>query len=337
MEKILVTGGAGYIGSFMVRHLKEKGFNVVIADNLSQGHIESVKGFDVREIDLVTEKEKLNELFEKEKFSAVVHMAGFIQMGESFENPSKYFQNNLMAALNVMDAMVKNKVSNFIFSSSAGVYGNPESLPIREEDKKEPLNPYGETKYMIERMLEWYSKIYDLRFMSIRYFNAAGAALDGSIGEDHPDESHLIPLIIKAGLKGEKFTIFGNDYKTEDGTCIRDYIHVLDLVETHGIALKKLLGGSESNYYNAGVGRGYSNKEVVEMVEKVTGLTINVDYGPRREGDADSLYASIDKIKKDFNWSPKYTLEDIVETAYLWHKNHPEGYGQFRALRQPAS
>ena len=327
MEKILVTGGAGYIGSFMVRHLKEKGFNVVIADNLSQGHIELVKGFDVREIDLVTEKEKLNELFEKEKFSAVVHMAGFIQMGESFENPSKYFQNNLMAALNVMDAMVKNKVSNFIFSSSAGVYGNPESLPIREEDKKEPLNPYGETKYMIERMLEWYSKIYDLRFMSIRYFNAAGAALDGSIGEDHPDESHLIPLIIKAGLKGEKFTIFGNDYKTEDGTCIRDYIHVLDLVETHGIALRKLLGGSESNYYNAGVGRGYSNKEVVEMVEKVTGLTINVDYGPRREGDADSLYASIDKIKKDFNWSPKYTLEDIIKTAYEWHKSHPKGYG----------
>ena len=326
MEKILVTGGAGYIGSFMVRHLKEKGFNVVIADNLSQGHIELVKGFDVREIDLVTEKEKLNELFEKEKFSAVVHMAGFIQMGESFENPSKYFQNNLMAALNVMDAMVKNKVSNFIFSSSAGVYGNPESLPIREEDKKEPLNPYGETKYMIERMLEWYSKIYDLRFMSIRYFNAAGAALDGSIGEDHPDESHLIPLIIKAGLKGEKFTIFGNDYKTKDGTCIRDYIHVLDLVETHEIALKKLLGGSESNYYNAGVGRGYSNKEVIEMVRKVTGLSINVDYGPRREGDADSLYASIDKIKKDFNWSPKYTLEDIIKTAYLWYKTHPEGY-----------
>ena len=326
MEKILVTGGSGYIGSFMVRHLKEKGFNVVIADNLSQGHIESVKGFDVREIDLVTEKEKLNELFAKEKFSAVVHMAGFIQMGESFTNPSKYFQNNLMAALNVMDAMVKNKVNNFIFSSSAGVYGNPESLPIKEEDKKDPLNPYGETKYMIERMLSYYDKAYGLKFMAIRYFNAAGSALDGEIGEDHPDESHLIPLIIKASLRGEKFTIFGNDYKTKDGTCIRDYIHVLDLVETHEIALKKLLGGSESNYYNAGVGRGYSNKEVIEMVRKVTGLSINVDYGPRREGDADSLYASIDKIKKDFNWSPKYTLEDIIKTAYLWYKTHPEGY-----------
>jgi len=320
MEKILVTGGAGYIGSFMVRCLKEKGFEVIIADNLSQGHIESVKDFDVREIDLATEKEKLNELFEKEKFSGVVHMAGFIQMGESFANPSKYFQNNLMSALNVMDAMVKNKVSNFILSSSAGVYGNPESLPIKEEDKKEPLNPYGETKYMIEKMLEWYDQAYGLKFISIRYFNAAGAALDGSIGEDHPEESHLIPLIIKAGLKGEKFTIYGNDYKTPDGTCIRDYIHVLDLVETHRIALKKLLGGAQSNFYNAGVGRGYSNKEVIEMVEKVTGLTINLEYGSRREGDADSLYASIDKIKKDFSWQPKYDLKEIIKSAYLWHR-----------------
>ena len=327
MEKILVTGGTGYIGSFMVRCLKEKGFDVVIADNLSQGHAEAVTGYRLQVIDLVTEKEKLNELFEKEGFSGVVHMASFIQMGESFENPSKYFQNNLIAALNVMDAMVKNKVSNFILSSSAGVYGNPESLPIKESDKREPLNPYGETKYMIEKMLEWYDKAYGLKFMAIRYFNAAGGSLDGEIGEDHPDESHLIPLVIKAGIKGEKFTIFGNDYKTEDGTCIRDYIHVLDLVEIHEIALKKLLDGGQSNYYNAGVGRGYSNKEVVEMVKKVTGLSLNVEYGPRREGDADSLYASIDKIKKDFNWSSKYSLEDIVKTAYEWHKKYPNGYG----------
>lgn len=321
MEKILVTGGAGYIGSFMVRHLKEKGFNVVIADNLCQGHIESVKDFDVRKIDLSLEKEKLNELFEKESFSGVIHMASFIQMGESFNNPAKYFNNNLTAALNVMDAMVENKVSNFILSSSAGVYGNPVSLPIKEEDKKEPLNPYGETKSMIEKMLKWYDLAYGLKFMAIRYFNAAGAALDGSIGEDHPEESHLIPLIIKAGLKGEKFTIFGNDYKTPDGTCIRDYIHVLDLVETHEIALKKLLGGSPSNFYNAGAGRGYSNNEVVEMVRKVTGLTINLEYGPRREGDADSLYASIDKIKKDFSWQPKYGLKEIIQSAYLWHQS----------------
>ncbi len=326
MEKILVTGGAGYIGSFMVRHLKEKGFEIIIADNLSQGHKDAVTGYRLEVIDLVTEKEKLNKLFEKEGFSGVVHMAGFIQMGESFKNPSKYFQNNLMAVLNVMDAMIKNKVNNFIFSSSAGVYGNPESLPIKEEDKKEPLNPYGETKYMIERMLECYDKAHGLKFMAVRYFNASGASLDGEIGEDHPDESHLIPLVIKAGLAGEKFTVYGDDYKTDDGTCVRDYIHVLDLVETHEIALRKLLEGGESNFYNAGVGRGYSNNEVVETVRKVTGLSINIDYGPRREGDADSLYASIDKIKKDFNWSPKYTLEDIIKTAFEWHKKHPEGY-----------
>ena len=326
MAKILVTGGAGYIGSFMVRHLAENGFEVVIADNLSQGHRDAVIGYRLQVIDLVTEKEKLNLLFEKERFNGVVHMAGFIQMDESFKNPSKYFRNNITSAINVLDSMVKYHVSNFIFSSSAGVYGNPESLPIKENDKKEPLNPYGETKYMIEKMLGWYDQAYGLKFMAIRYFNAAGAALDGSIGEDHPDESHLIPLVIKAGLKHEKFTIYGNDYKTNDGTCIRDYIHVLDLVETHEIALRKLLGGSQSNYYNAGVGRGYSNKEVVEMVRKVTGLTINLEYGPRREGDADILYASIDKIKKDLNWQPKYDLGKIIQSTYLWHKNNPSGY-----------
>ena len=326
MAKILVTGGAGYIGSFMVRHLEKKGFEVVIADNLSCGHKEAAKDFRLEIIDLATEKEKLDLLFEKERFAGVIHMAGFIQMGESFKNPSKYFQNNLMAALNVMDTMVKYHVSNFIFSSSAGVYGNPVGLPIKEDDPQNPLNPYGETKHMIEKFLRWYDKAYGLKFMAIRYFNAAGASLDGSLGEDHPDESHLIPLMIKAGLKHEKFTIYGNDYKTNDGTCIRDYIHVLDLVETHEIALKKLLGGSQSNFYNAGVGRGYSNKEVVETVKKVTGLNINVEYGPRRKGDADSLYASIEKIKKDFAWQPKYDLEEIIRTAYNWHKNHPNGY-----------
>lgn len=328
MEKILVTGGAGYIGSFMVRHLKEKGFKVVIADNLSQGQAESVVGFRLEKIDLVTEKEKLDELFAKEKFDGVIHMAGFIQTGESFENPSKYFQNNLISAVNVLDAMVRYKVSNFIFSSSAGVYGNPVHLPIKEEDPKNPLNPYGETKYMIERMLEWYDKAYNLRFMSIRYFNAAGAALDGSIGEDHPDESHLIPLAIKALLNDEEFTIFGNDYKTPDGTCIRDYIHVLDLVETHTKALEKLLGGGKSAFYNAGVGRGYSNKEVIQMIEEVSGKKMGIKYGPRRKGDADSLYASIDKIKKDFSWSPKYGLKEIIESAYLWHKKYPKGYNE---------
>jgi len=326
MAKILVTGGAGYIGSFMVRYLKEKGFKVVIADNLSCGHKEAIADFDLRVIDLATEKRKLEALFAKEKFAGVIHMAGFIQMGESFENPAKYFNNNLLCALNLMETMVKYKVSNFIFSSSAGVYGNPVNLPIRENDPKVPLNPYGETKYMIEKMLEWYDRAYGLRFMAIRYFNAAGAVLDGSVGEDHPHESHLIPLAIKALLENREFTVFGDDYQTPDGTCIRDYIHVLDLVETHTKALEKLLSGAPSNFYNAGVGRGYSNREVLQAIEEVSGKKMKIVYGPRRQGDADSLYASIDKIKKDFNWSPKYTLEDIVKTAYLWHKNHPNGY-----------
>jgi len=223
--------------------------------------------------------------------------------------------------------MVKNKVRNLILSSSAGVYGNPVKVPIEENDPKNPLNPYGETKYIMERMLEDYDAAYGMKFVSLRYFNAAGAALDGSIGEAHPEESHLIPNIIKKALKGEEIEIFGNDYQTPDGTNVRDYIHVLDLVETHSIAMQKLLGGSNSNFYNIGIGQGYSNKEVIQMVKSVTGLNLNIKYSARRAGDADALYASIDKIKKDFAWSPKYGLKEIVESAYLWHKSHPAGYG----------
>ncbi len=324
--KVLVTGGAGYIGSFMVRHLKESGFEVVIADNLSSGHEDAVEGFNLQKIDLVYEKDKLDVLFAKENFDGVIHMASYIQMGESFRNPGKYFHNNLIAAINLLDCMNRFKVKNIILSSSAGVYGNPAKLPIEEDDFKNPLNPYGETKLMIEKMLFWHEKAHGLKFASIRYFNAAGGALDGSIGEDHPEESHLIPTIIKSALKGEEFTMFGDDYKTPDGSCVRDYIHVLDLVANHALALKALLEGAPSNFYNAGIGKGYSNKEVIDMVEKVTGLKVKVKVGPRREGDADALYASNEKIKKDLNWEPKYGLKEIVESAYLWHKNHPEGY-----------
>jgi len=326
MAKILVTGGAGYIGSFMVRQLAKAGFEVVIADNLSQGHEEAVRGFRVEKIDLVTEKEKLDSLLGKEQFDGVIHMASFIQMGESFENPAKYYRNNVIGFLNLLVSMIKKKVFKMILSSSAGVYGNPVKVPIVEDDFKNPLNPYGETKYIMERMLEDFDQAYGLKFIAIRYFNAAGAALDGSLGEDHPNESHLIPLAIKTLLKNEEFMVFGNDYQTPDGTCIRDYIHVLDLVETHTIALEKLLAGAKSNFYNAGVGRGYSNREVLQTIEQVSGEKMRVKIGPRRRGDADALYASIDKIKKDFGWRPKYGLREIVESAYLWHKTHPDGY-----------
>lgn len=326
MKKILITGGAGYIGSFMVRELASKGFEPVVLDNLSQGHSQAVKDFRLEKIDLVTDLEKLDNFLVSEKFDGVVHMAAFIQMGESYKNPAKYYENNVVGFLNLLESMKKAGTNKIIISSSAGVYGNPVGLPIKEDDPKNPLNPYGETKYMMERILEDYDAAYGLKFMSIRYFNAAGAALDGSIGEAHNEESHLIPNIIKKALKDEEIDIFGNDYKTPDGTNVRDYIHVLDLVEAHSIAMQKLIDGVGSNFYNAGIGQGYSNKEIIDMVTSVTGLNLRIKYGERRPGDADALFASIDKIKKDFSWTPKYGLKEIIETAYAWHKTHPQGY-----------
>jgi UDP-glucose 4-epimerase len=219
-------------------------------------------------------------------------MASYIQMGESFEKPLKYFHNNLVSSINLFDVMRENGVNNLVFSSSAGVYGNPKRLPIKEDDNKNPENPYGETKLMIERVLYWCDKAWGLKSISIRYFNAAGGALDGSIGEDHPNESHLIPLAITAAIKGKMFKIFGNDYDTPDGTCIRDYIHVIDLAKSHTLALKNLMKGRESNYYNAGLGKGYSNLEIIRMIKKVTGLNCKVSFIKRRPGDTAVLYAS---------------------------------------------
>lgn len=326
MNKILVTGGAGYIGSFMVRELMSKGFDPVILDNLSQGHKESVKDFRLEQIDLVTEKEKLDNLLSTEKFDGVIHMASFIQMGESYKNPAKYYRNNVLGFMNLMDSMKDHGVNKIILSSTAGVYGNPVRIPIAETDLKNPLNPYGETKYVMERMLEDYDTAYGIKFMAIRYFNAAGAALDGSIGEDHPEESHLIPNIIKSVIGGREFNLFGDDYDTPDGTCVRDYVHVLDLAEAHSKAMEKLISGSESAFYNAGMGNGHSNKEIIKSVEEVIGAKVNLKIIPRREGDANALYADISKIKDELGWQPKYSIYDIVKTAYLWHKAHPSGY-----------
>lgn len=326
MSKILVTGGAGYIGSFMVRELQSKGFDVVILDSLIQGHKAAVNEFRIEEIDLVTQKEKIDQLLANEKFDGVVHMASLIQMGESFRDPSKYYKNNVLGFLNLIDSMKEHGVGNIILSSSAGVYGNPVRVPIVEDDPKNPLNPYGETKYQIERILEDYDTAYGIRFTSIRYFNAAGAAIDGSIGEDHPGESHLIPNIIRSALTNTEFNLFGDNYQTPDGSCIRDYIHVLDLVEAHSMALNRLIAGEKSVYYNAGLGRGYSNKEIISITENVTGLKIKVNILPKREGDANALYADVSKIKSELNWNPRYTIEDIIKSAYLWHKDHQSGY-----------
>lgn len=326
-KKVLVTGGAGYIGSFTVRALRQAGYELVVFDNLSQGHKEAIEGFRLVKGDLVTEPELLEALLEKEKFGAVVHFAAFIQMGESYHKPERYFRNNVVGSLNLLEATIKAGIDKFVFSSSAGVYGDPERVPIEEEDRKIPTNPYGETKLMIEKMLFWFEKAYGLHSISIRYFNAAGAALDSSIGEDHPEESHLIPLAIKAALAGQQFNIFGQDYPTPDGTCVRDYIHVLDLSEAHLLALKALEGGAQTAVYNAGVGKGYSNLQIVEMIRKVTGIPLRVQFGPRRPGDAAALYASSQKIKKELGWEAKYSnLETIIKTAWLWHKSHPRGF-----------
>ncbi len=311
----------------MVRELKSKGFDVVIVDNLSQGHEESVKDFRLEKIDLVTQPDKLHALFKSENFDGVVHMAGFIQVGESYTDPAKYYENNVFGFMNLLGIMKDVKANNIILSSSAAVYGNPVKVPVEEGDPKNPVNPYGETKYIMERMLEDYETAYGIKFISIRYFNASGASLDGSIGEAHPLESHLIPNALKAAIDGDEFTLFGSDYNTPDGTCIRDYIHVLDLTETHSLAMQSLLNGGKSNFYNAGIGHGYSNKEVIDAIEKITGLAVKTKVADRRAGDPDQLYASADKIREDLNWKPKYDLEQIVDSAYKWHKNHPKGYG----------
>lgn len=323
--KVLVTGGAGYIGSFMVRRLKEMNHEIVILDNLSSGHVEAVKDFRLEKIDLATDKENLQKLFNKEKFDAVIHMASFIQMGESYVNPSKYYNNNIIGFLNLLDVMVENNCKKIIISSSAGVYGNPTRLPIEEDDPKNPLNPYGETKYMLERIVDDYDIAYGLKYVSFRYFNASGAALDGSIGEAHPDESHLIPCTIKKALNNEEIEIFGNDYNTPDGTCVRDYVHVLDLAEVHELALGFLDKG-QSDIFNVGIGRGYSNKEILDKVKEISGIDLKIKYTERRKGDADSLYASNAKAKSILNWEPKLGLDEIVKSALLWHKNNPIGY-----------
>lgn len=318
--KILVTGGAGYIGSFMVKRLLERGDEVVVADNLERGHKEAIDNRAKLYEGNLLDREFVSRVFLENKFDGVIHFAGFISMGESMQNPFIYFQNNVFASLNIMEEMVKTGNNNFIFSSSAGVYGNPLNLPIPEESNTNPTNPYGESKLMVEKLMKWYQKTHGLNSVALRYFNASGASLDGSMGENHSPESHLIPNIISAMLKAESFKLFGTDYKTKDGTCVRDYIHVLDLVEAHVLAIGKLKEDKGIHIYNVGTGNGYSNKEVIEAVKKVSGKELNVEESQRREGDADELVADVSKIKTELSFIPKYSdLETIVSSAWKWH------------------
>lgn len=331
-KKILVTGGAGYLGSFIVRALLNEGFEPIIFDSLENGHQGSIpQGVDLNVGNLQQDIKTLDKVFKKEKPRAVIHFAGFIEAGESMKDPQKFFFNNVLSALNLLKVMMENQVFKLVFSSSAAVYGEPKKIPIDEEDPKVPTNNYGETKLMIEKILQWYSRAYDFNSIGLRYFNACGAALDGSVGEDHDPETHLIPLAIQAALGQRKdFTIFGNDYPTPDGSCIRDYIHVLDLAQAHVVALESLLAENPGfRAYNVGTGKGYSVIEVVKTLKKISKIDFISPIVPRRPGDPARLIAKADKIKKELNWQPRYSdLETIIQSAWAWHKSHPQGYGK---------
>lgn len=319
--KILVTGGAGYIGSFMVKSLIEKGDDVLVVDSLEKGHKEAVDPRAKLVVGDLRDRNLVSRIFSEHEVDVVVHFAGYISMAESMANPYIYFDNNISASLNVIESMVRNGKNNFVFSSTAGVYGNPVHSPIKEDNPKSPTNPYGESKLIVERILDWYNRIEGLSFVSLRYFNASGASMDGRMGEDHFPETHIIPNAINAVLNGKEFFLYGQDYATSDGTCVRDYIHVLDLVNAHMLAISKLKEERGGYFYNVGGGRGYSNKEVIEMVKKISGCDIKIKAVERRIGDADVLIADSTKIRSELKFSPRYSdLETIVKTAWEWHR-----------------
>ncbi|MCM1165305.1 MAG: UDP-glucose 4-epimerase GalE [Lachnospiraceae bacterium] len=328
--RILVLGGAGYIGSHTALELVKAGSEVFVADNLSTGHIEAVpEGAEFRRGDL-HDLAFLDDLFKAVKFDAVIHFAAFSLVGESVTDPLKYYDNNICGTKVLLDAMVKNGVDKIVFSSTAATYGEPKNIPILESDPTCPTNPYGETKLAMEKMFKWTAKAHGLRYVSLRYFNACGADESGSIGEAHDPESHLIPLILQVpNGQREVVSVYGTDYDTPDGTCIRDYIHVTDLAQAHILAVKYLMNGGESDIFNLGNGVGYSVREVVETARNVTGHPIPEAASPRRAGDPARLVASSEKAKKILGWNPEHaSLEEIIASAWKWHKSHPHGYNK---------
>ncbi|WP_276357812.1 UDP-glucose 4-epimerase GalE [Cohnella caldifontis] len=325
---VLVTGGAGYIGSHTTAALLEKGEEVVVVDNLYQGHREAVLGGKLYEGDLRDEA-FLSRVFAENDIDGVIHFAANSLVGESMKDPGKYYHNNVYGTLCLLEQMKKAGVSRIVFSSTAATYGEPERVPIDEYDRTVPTNAYGETKLAMEKMIRWFDAAHGIRSVSLRYFNAAGAHDSGRIGEDHRPESHLIPLVLQVPL-GQRATIsvFGDDYPTEDGTCVRDYIHVGDLSDAHLLALERLRAGGESAVYNLGSGRGYSVRQVVDIARKVTGHPIPVQIEPRRAGDPAVLVASSDRARRELGWQPRRdNLEDIIASAWRWHSAHPNGYG----------
>jgi len=324
--KVLVTGGAGYIGSHTVKKLVKKGYEVIVLDNLSKGHEEAVDKKAILIKDDLGNSEILNDIFKKDKIDCVIHFAADSLVAESMEKPSKYYTNNLVNSLNLLIIMLKNRVNNIIFSSTAAVYGNPKKMPIEEQDPCKPINPYGETKLLFEKKLLKYSELKILNFISLRYFNAAGADDGADIGEDHDPETHLIPLILKSILEEKEFKIFGDDYPTRDGTCIRDYVHVNDLADAHILAMEYLLKENKSDIFNLGCKRGYSIKEIVKVVEELTGKKVRYSITNRRKGDPPILIADSTKINKLLGWKAKYNIKETIETAWDWHRTHPWGF-----------
>jgi len=325
---ILVTGGAGYIGSHAAKALVREGRRVVVYDNLSAGHRGAVRWCDLVEADL-HDAAALRRTIRAYRVSATMHFAALASVGDSVRDPSPYYRENLEGTLGLLRAMVEERVGAIIFSSTAAVFGEPTGTPITEAHDTRPINPYGETKLAIERALAHFGRAYGLRSVALRYFNAAGADPDGEIGEDHRPEAHLIPLAIRAARGGEPLRVFGDDYPTPDGTCLRDYIHVTDLARAHVLALDRLESDGASATYNLGNGQPFSVKDVIGAVERVSGLRVPWRPGPRREGDPSVLFASSAAIRRDLGWRPAISsLDDIVRTAWRWHSAHPGGFGE---------
>lgn len=321
MESVVLIGGAGYIGAHAAKYLSGKGYRPVVVDNLSMGHRESVK-WGPLEVGSLGDSQFLGRVLEKYRPAAVMHFAAFAYVGESVTDPAKYYRNNVADTLALLDAMRAAGVLRFVFSSTCATYGIPDRIPITEEQAQNPVNPYGRTKLMVEQILADYDRAYALKSACLRYFNAAGADPDSEIGENHDPETHLIPLALDAAMGRRKsLSVFGTDYPTPDGTCVRDYIHVTDLAQAHVQALEHLLSGGDSLRLNLGNGNGYSVREVVKMVEEVTGMPVAVEYSPRRAGDPPALVGSADRAKEILGWQPQLaSLRQIVETAWAWHR-----------------
>jgi UDP-glucose-4-epimerase GalE len=324
--RILVTGGAGYIGSHAVKLFRARGHDAWVYDNLTAGHRAAVPADRLIQGDL-SDAARLDRALLDHRIEAVVHFAAFAYVGESVENPAKYYQNNFVNSIHLLESMRRNRVNRIVFSSSCATYGVPDKIPIAEDEPQRPINPYGRSKLAVEFALGDYARAYGWGYAALRYFNAAGAGTGGDLGEDHSPETHLIPLAIQAaqGLHPE-LRVFGTDYPTPDGTCVRDYVHVEDLAEAHLLALEQLEPGREL-HYNLGTGHGYSVREVVRTVQEVTGKRVPVREDTRRAGDPPTLVASAEKIRRELGWQPRYTdLGTIVETAWNWHRSHPRGY-----------